>query len=279
MYSCCWLIGLQLTQKGKKAFHNSVLRETILEACQQHDIDELILIRAVLTCWNTIADMLERSLHLHDILMDICDQMRFNKTTGLRLCQYMMTEEEWEVLDQCSDYLEVHMSCLYFYSIPILAHCQLFKHAILDFSKSGKPLIFEVFPAIDKLMWFLEQGRDDMELHAAVRMACYRAMLVLNKYYAKSDESVIYRIAVSKSILIKRLYIKTLAVMHPGYKLQYFRSQNWLQDWIDEAIVVLCEEWNDYKPQSATPSSTSVHAPTRKVWNQQYNAYSHWWLH
>ncbi len=53
--------------------------------------------------------------------------------------------------------------------------------------------------------------------------------------------------------------------MHPGYKLQYFHSQNWLQDWIDEAILVLREEWNDYKPQSATPSLTSVHVPARKV--------------
>ncbi len=159
----------------------------------------------MLTRWNTIADMLERGLHLHDILTDICDQMRFNKTTGLRLRQYMLTEEEWEVLDQCSNYLEVRISCLYFYSILILAHCQLFKRAILDFSKSGKPLIFEVFPAIDKLMRFLEQGRDDMELHAAVRMACYRAILVLNKYYAKSDESIIYRIAMSESIFNQKI--------------------------------------------------------------------------
>ncbi|KAK0465985.1 uncharacterized protein EV420DRAFT_1636544 [Desarmillaria tabescens] len=183
----------KLTQLRKKGFHNSLLR-----------------------------------LYLHDILDDICDQIKFNQSRGLHLWQYTLSNEEWEVLDQCSDYLE------------------LFKHAIFDFLKSGKPLIFKVFPAIDKLTRFLEQGQNNKELHATVRMACYHAMLVLNKYYAKTDESVIYHIAM---------------IMHPGYKLQYFHSQNWLKEWIDDVVNVLCQEWNDYQPQNS--SSVPASQPTQ----------------
>lgn len=86
---------------------NSLLHEAIREACRQHDLDEVILICAVTTWWNTIADMLERGLYLQDILNDICDQYKFNQSRGLRLCQYALTDDEWDLLDQCSDYLEV----------------------------------------------------------------------------------------------------------------------------------------------------------------------------
>ncbi len=39
-------------------------------------------------------------------------------------------------------------------------------------------MIYEVFPAIDKLTRKLECGRDNMCLHGAVRLACWNALVV-----------------------------------------------------------------------------------------------------
>jgi len=53
-----------------------------------------------------------------------------------------------------------------------------------------------------------------------------------------------------------------LLVLHPKYKLTYFQSKKWPQEWIDAARTVLREQWStNYKPSSsdepATQSSTS----------------------
>ncbi len=63
-------------------------------------------------------------------------------------------------------------------------------------------MIYEVFPAIDKLTRKLERGRDNTCLHGAVRLACWNALVVLNDYYSKTDESHVHRTALSESIHI-----------------------------------------------------------------------------
>ncbi|PBK71778.1 hypothetical protein ARMSODRAFT_1016771 [Armillaria solidipes] len=123
-------------------------------------------------------------------------------------------EDEWLVLQQCSKYLHE------------------FKKLTLNFLHSGKLMIYEVFPAIDKLTQKLECGHDNACLHRAVHLACWNALIVLNNYYSKTDESHVHR---------------TALIMHPSYKLQYFKKQNWLQDWIDEAMEVVQEEWHFFQ--------------------------------
>ena len=58
-----------------------------------------------------------------------------------------------------------------------------------------------------------------------------------------------------------------LLVLHPRYKLSYFRSKNWPEEWIDAARTVLWEQWSSYykprndselDPSSQSSSSTSV---------------------
>ncbi len=43
--------------------------------------------------------------------------------------------------------------------------------------------------------------------------------------------------------------------MHPRYKLAYFRSEGWLQSWIDTALDIIRREWEHYKPSSSEAAS------------------------
>jgi hypothetical protein len=66
-------------------------------------------------------------------------------------------------------------------------------------SQSGVCLVHEVIPFIDGLTRAMDDVRDDETKHPAVRVAAANGLDVLNKYYSKTDDSHIYRIAMSKS--------------------------------------------------------------------------------
>lgn len=59
-------------------------------------------------------------------------------------------------------------------------------------------LIHEVIPIIDKFDDLFTTMHLDVSLHATVRYAAKAALRVLRKYYAKTDECIYYRIAMSK---------------------------------------------------------------------------------
>lgn len=48
----------------------------------------------------------------------------------------------------------------------------------------------------------LETASDNDALFPAIRAAAAKGIAVLNKYYAKTDESIMYRCAMSKSLLL-----------------------------------------------------------------------------
>ncbi len=68
------------------------------------------------TRWNTYTDVLERGLDLKDVLSELCDMAQFNKGTGrgggkgLRLCDFIISDDEWDVLEQLHRLLAVHAS-------------------------------------------------------------------------------------------------------------------------------------------------------------------------
>ena len=61
------------------------------------------------------------------------------------------------------------------------------------------PLIHQVIPEIDGLTNALSAARDDEDLHPAVRFGSWLGLRHLNKYYALTDDSIIYRIAMGMS--------------------------------------------------------------------------------
>ena len=62
------------------------------------------------------------------------------------------------------------------------------------------PLLHEVIPVIDILTEVLEEVvlRGSNKLKPAVKVGAAKGLAVLNKYYSKTDESIMYRIAISK---------------------------------------------------------------------------------
>jgi hypothetical protein len=55
---------------------------------------------------------------------------------------------------------------------------------------------------MDRLNDALDDFAADSDMFPAVRMAAIRGRAVLNKYYGKTDESVMFRIAMSMSSII-----------------------------------------------------------------------------
>ena len=65
----------------------------------------------------------------------------------------------------------------------------------------GRPLVHAVIPLIDNLTASLEKAMENEDLHIAVRAGAAAGVKVLNKYYSRTDKSIIYRQAMCTSRL------------------------------------------------------------------------------
>ncbi|KZT31351.1 hypothetical protein SISSUDRAFT_971525, partial [Sistotremastrum suecicum HHB10207 ss-3] len=113
---------------------------------------------------------------------------------------------------------------------------QTFKDCTVSLSVANTPLIHQVIPVIDHLTTKLANAADDESgaTSLIVRHGSANGVEVLNKYYSKTDESVMYRVAM---------------VLHPKYKLEYFRAKKWKKKWIKQAEAIVREIWKrDYLP-------------------------------
>lgn len=73
----------------------------------------------------------------------------------------------------------------------------MFLQATERMSKSRVPLLHEVIPMIDLLTNMLQTYIDDLSAFPAIRAAARRGRDMLNKYYSKTDTSVMFRVAMS----------------------------------------------------------------------------------
>jgi hypothetical protein len=74
----------------------------------------------------------------------------------------------------------------------------VFLLATKKISCSRVPLIHEVIPIFDALTAALDEFLDNTALLPAVRAAALRGIIMMNKYYALTDDSAIFRVAMSK---------------------------------------------------------------------------------
>jgi hypothetical protein len=63
-------------------------------------------------------------------------------------------------------------------------------------------LVHKVIPYIDSVSSYFDTVIDNMALLPAVQHAALRGLLMMNKYDSKTDEAIVYRIAMSKFIHI-----------------------------------------------------------------------------
>jgi hypothetical protein len=75
---------------------------------------------------------------------------------------------------------------------------QVFLLATKKISRSRVPLIHEVIPIFDALTAALDEFLDNTALLPAVHAAALRGIIMMNKYYALTDDSAIFHVAMSK---------------------------------------------------------------------------------
>ncbi|KAE9389403.1 hypothetical protein BT96DRAFT_1070235, partial [Gymnopus androsaceus JB14] len=110
------------------------------------------------------------------------------------LADYNLLEEEWDAISDLVKALKILKDATTFFS-------------------SNSPNISSVIPAMDAIDEAFASGIvDNHELCAPLRHALSIGKKTLNKYYALTDDSDIYCMAM---------------VLHPSYKLMYFKSLNW----------------------------------------------------
>ena len=73
----------------------------------------------------------------------------------------------------------------------------MFLNATKKICQNKVPLVHQVIPIIDIVSEALDEFIDGATLPPAIHSAAVRGSLMLNKYYSKTDESVIFCIAMS----------------------------------------------------------------------------------
>lgn len=67
--------------------------------------------------------------------------------------------------------------------------------------QSAVPLIHQVILIIDSITAHFDSVIDDITINLAVRHAALQGIIILNKYYLQTDDSIVYCIATSKLFL------------------------------------------------------------------------------
>jgi hypothetical protein len=83
-------------------------------------------------------------------------------------------------------------------STGLLTRVQVFLKATERMSRSKVPLLHEVIPLIDTITRTLEKAVVNRELYPAVRASAAKGLAILDKYYAKTDDSIMYRCAMGE---------------------------------------------------------------------------------
>ncbi|KDQ08368.1 hypothetical protein BOTBODRAFT_93181, partial [Botryobasidium botryosum FD-172 SS1] len=110
-----------------------------------------------------------------------------------------------------------------------------------------------VIPMIDALHAGLESVAADPKKHRTVRHAAQRGIAALNKYYSLTDESHVAHFAL---------------LLHPTFKTDYMRDQEWQDDWIEEALFLLRSKWKaQYAPRNQAPCNAPPESNTEKLYD------------
>ncbi|KAL4264910.1 Vacuolar processing and transposase activity regulator [Pleurotus pulmonarius] len=151
--------------------------------------------RDVATRWNSMFDMLDFALEYRIVVQKMMEE--HEEVLGM----YEMANSDWKIAEQLRDVLRI------------------LKDATLFFSRET-PNLATVIPAMDHIDEKFGSDALNTRLHAAIRASVAVAKRTCNRYYSRTDESDLYRVAM---------------VLHPQYKLDYFKDTDWDPDWQEKA--------------------------------------------
>lgn len=88
-------------------WNSPTVRQELASLSAAANLDCDVLIRPVRTRWNTVTEVLKRALYVRDVLADLCDKVQFNRQDGVHLRRFILTDEEWDLLDELHQLLGV----------------------------------------------------------------------------------------------------------------------------------------------------------------------------
>ncbi|RXW23667.1 hypothetical protein EST38_g2184 [Candolleomyces aberdarensis] len=209
----------------------AILKELIEAQDDSLPTEELLtdrmIPRDVATRWNSTYEMVSFAYKYRRTI----DKLTADRDMKLR--QYELTSDEWEIAHQLSNSLKI------------------FKDATLFFSRDN-PSLPAVIPAMDTIDSHLATCAIDTAFPAPLRAAFALGKKLLNKYYSLSDLSEVYRIAI---------------ILHPRRKLSYFKKAEWPDVWIERAQTIIEDEfvrsYASYKPPTTSQRRQKAPATSR----------------
>ncbi|THU83150.1 hypothetical protein K435DRAFT_690115, partial [Dendrothele bispora CBS 962.96] len=207
-----------------RVHHSPSLRKMLQAACATAKIKYRTIKRNVITRWNSVNTMLSSVIHLQPALDIICSQQRLSgRNKPNPLTKFKLTKTEWEFIRALKKLVE-----------PLAA-------ATTALETNKRPLLHEVIPIMDGINQYLTQiANDTMNLPVIWDSAC-RGLVIADKYYAKTDDSAMYRAAM---------------IMHPRYIMSYFDDEDWPEEWKAGAKTTLKHLYETYyKPSDSSEGS------------------------
>ncbi|KAE9388812.1 hypothetical protein BT96DRAFT_835757, partial [Gymnopus androsaceus JB14] len=156
---------------AKRIHYSKSLRVALEEICNNMEVKYKTIKHPVATRWNTHTVMLQSMIALCGPLATLADDHK-----GLT----KLSAEEWKVLVGLEDVLR-----------PFLILTKRFED-------KSRPLLHEFIPALDIATRNLEKVIQMAAHLPVIHMAAARGLVVVDKYYAKTDDSLMYRLAMSE---------------------------------------------------------------------------------
>ena len=147
----------------------------------------------VSTWWNSTYEMLKFASTYREPINKITDNR------SMRLRDFELKDHEWKIVEELWDCLKVQVFfTLYLFSPPLyLIFLQIFKTVTQEFS-TDTPCLANVIPAMDWMHNDLISACNNEDYSTAIHDALKIGKNLLNKYYSITDNSEVYRIAMSK---------------------------------------------------------------------------------
>src|ERR1700733_3206948 len=92
---------------ANKIINSPTIKADLEACCVWSHIKPALMIRDVSTRWNSTSELIGRALYLHPALQMLVIMKEHNKTHGVRLQRFQLSEGEWEILGQLHPLLEV----------------------------------------------------------------------------------------------------------------------------------------------------------------------------
>ncbi|KAI9450735.1 hypothetical protein F5148DRAFT_986865, partial [Russula earlei] len=188
----------------------------------------------VCTWWNSTYNILRFAYKYWEVANKITSKW------SLKLWKYELSEGKWDLVKELQDCLKV------------------LKSLMLVFS-SDMPCLTTVIPAMDHMHSELQSMSSNYKKHGpALCMALTLGLNLLDKYNSLMDHSEVYRIAI---------------ILHPCYKLQYFKKHEWDEEWIRGAERIICDEFKCTYSNYVIPKTLAPH-PSKKSKSKVCDTYS-----